>query len=54
MVPSACSGLELWRDGALDALRAALLGQAPVFGPTYPRIITTSPGRIRPAPDPYT
>jgi hypothetical protein len=38
VVPSACFELELWRDGALDALRAALLRRAPTFGPTYPRI----------------
>ncbi len=38
VVPSACFELELWRDGALQALRAALLRRAPTFGPTYPRI----------------
>jgi hypothetical protein len=38
VVPSACFELDLWRDGALDALRAALLRRAPTFGPTYPRI----------------
>ncbi len=38
VVPSACFELELWRDDALEALRAALLRRAPTFGPTYPRI----------------
>ena len=38
VVPSALFELDLRRDGALDALRAALLRQAPTFGPTYPRI----------------
>ena len=38
VVPSACFELELWRDGALEGLRAALLRRAPTFGPTYPRI----------------
>ena len=34
VVPSACFALEFRHDGAL----AALLRQAPTFGPTYPRI----------------
>ena len=38
VVPSACFELEVRHDGALAALRAALLRRAPTFGPTYPRI----------------
>ncbi len=38
VVPSARFELEVRHDGALDALRAALLRRAPTFGPTYPRI----------------
>ncbi len=38
VVPSAVYSLDLRDPGLLDALRAALLRQAPTFGPTYPRI----------------
>jgi hypothetical protein len=38
VVPSLRFRLELRHAGLLDGLRAALLGRAPTFGPTYPRI----------------
>jgi hypothetical protein len=36
IVPTAVFDMELL-DGALDALRSALLRRAPTFGPRYPR-----------------
>lgn len=38
VVPSLRVRLELRHGGLLDDLSAALLGRAPTFGPTYPRI----------------
>ncbi len=38
-VPSLLYRLDFRRRSALDALRAALLRQAPTFGPTYPRFV---------------
>ena len=38
LTPSAIFRLELRHGSVLDALRAALIQQAPTFGPTYPRI----------------
>ena len=39
VVPSLLYRLEFRRRSARDALRAALLQQAPTFGPTYPRFV---------------
>ena len=39
VVPSLLYRLDFRRRSALDALRAALLRQAPTFGPTYPRFV---------------
>ena len=39
LVPTARFELDLRHPGLIDALRGALLRQAPTFGPTYPRFV---------------